>query len=135
MENWKLLLPQGELEIKTSRQGSSTALLLAGGRKPASEWLVQIAASKDIYCADKGIECCCENNLKPVWLCGDADSAAKDCWEKAQLSGVKILLHDPLKDDTDLQLLLAAMPEAVILLSAVFGAADLIICTVMFFLC
>ena len=96
MENWKLLLPQGELEIKTSRQGSSTALLLAGGRKPASEWLVQIAASKDIYCADKGIECCCENNLKPVWLCGDADSAAKDCWEKAQLSGVKILLHDPL---------------------------------------
>lgn len=67
----------GELEIKTSRQGSSTALLLAGGRKPASEWLVQIAASKDIYCADKGIECCCENNLKPVWLCGDADSAAK----------------------------------------------------------
>lgn len=37
MENWKLLLPQGELEIKTSRQGSSTALLLAGGRKPASE--------------------------------------------------------------------------------------------------
>ena len=104
MENWKLLLPQGELEIKTSRHGSSTALLLAGGRKPASEWLVQIAASKDIYCADKGIECCCENNLKPVWLCGDADSAAKDCWEKAQLSGVKILLHDPLKDDTDLQL-------------------------------
>ena len=66
MENWKLLLPQGELEIKTSRQGSSTALLLAGGRKPASEWLVQIAASKDIYCADKGIECCCENNLKPA---------------------------------------------------------------------
>ena len=56
MENWKLLLPQGELEIKTSRQGSSTALLLAGGRKPASEWLVQIAASKDIYCADKAIE-------------------------------------------------------------------------------
>ena len=35
MENWKLLLPQGELEIKTSRHGSSTALLLAGGRKPA----------------------------------------------------------------------------------------------------
>ena len=35
---------------------------------------------------------------------------------------------------TDLQLLLAAMPEAVILLPAVFGAADLIICTVMFFL-
>ncbi len=29
MENWKLLLPQGELEIKTSRQGSSTALLFA----------------------------------------------------------------------------------------------------------
>ena len=122
MENWKLLLPQGELEIKTSRQGSSTALLLAGGRKPASEWLVQIAASKDIYCADKGIECCCENNLKPVWLCGDADSAAKDCWEKAQLSGVKILLHDPLKDDTDLQLLLAAMPEAVnIVASGIWG--------------
>ena len=122
MENWKLLLPQGELEIKTSKQGSSTALLLAGGRKPASEWLVQIAASKDIYCADKGIECCCENNLKPVWLCGDADSAAKDCWEKAQLSGVKILLHDPLKDDTDLQLLLAAMPEAVnIVASGIWG--------------
>ena len=122
MENWKLLLPQGELEIKTSRHGSSTALLLAGGRKPASEWLVQIAASKDIYCADKGIECCCENNLIPVWLCGDADSAAKDCWEKAQLSGVKILLHDPLKDDTDLQLLLAAMPEAVnIVASGIWG--------------
>ena len=89
MENWKLLLPQGELEIKTSRQGSSTALLLAGGRKPASEWLVQIAASKDIYCADKGIECCCENNLKPVWLCGDADSAAKDCWRKHSFRELK----------------------------------------------
>ena len=85
-------------------------------------WPEQIAASKDIYCADKGIECCCENNLKPVWLCGDADSAAKDCWEKAQLSGVKILLHDPLKDDTDLQLLLAAMPEAVnIVASGIWG--------------
>lgn len=81
MENWKLLCLR-RAGNKTSRQGSSTALLLAGGRKPASEWLVQIAASKDIYCADKGIECCCENNLKPVWLCGDADSAAKDCWEK-----------------------------------------------------
>ena len=46
MENWKLLLPQGELEIKTSRQGSSTALLLAGGRKPASEWLVQIPVAQ-----------------------------------------------------------------------------------------
>ncbi|MFQ9523904.1 MAG: hypothetical protein ACLR2G_11055 [Phascolarctobacterium faecium] len=58
MENWKLLLPQGELEIKTSRQGSSTALLLAGGRKPASEWLVQIAASKEFTVLIKGSECC-----------------------------------------------------------------------------
>ncbi|MCD7874030.1 MAG: thiamine diphosphokinase, partial [Acidaminococcaceae bacterium] len=107
MSSWQLFLPQGELEIKTSRQGSSTAVLLAGGRKPAAEWLVQTAAAKDIYCADKGIKCCCENNLKPLWLCGDADSAAKDCWQQAQAAGVKILLHEPLKDDTDLQLLLA----------------------------
>ena len=61
MENWKLLLPQGELEIKNFQAGFFYSFILAGGRKPASEWLVQIAASKDIYCADKGIECCCEN--------------------------------------------------------------------------
>ena len=122
MSSWQLFLPQGELEIKTSRQGSSTAVLLAGGRKPAAEWLVQTAAAKDIYCADKGIECCCENNLKPLWLCGDADSAAKDCWQQAQAAGVKILLHEPLKDDTDLQLLLAALPEAVnIVASGIWG--------------
>lgn len=122
MSSWQLFLPQGELEIKTSRQGSSTAVLLAGGRKPAAEWLVQTAAAKDIYCADKGIECCYENNLKPLWLCGDADSAAQDCWQQAQAAGVKILLHEPLKDDTDLQLLLAALPEAVnIVASGIWG--------------
>ena len=122
MSSWQLFLPQGELEIKTSKQGSSTAVLLAGGRKPAAEWLVQTAAAKGIYCADKGIECCGENNLKPLWLCGDADSAAQDCWQQAQAAGVKILLHEPLKDDTDLQLLLAALPEAVnIVASGIWG--------------
>ncbi|MFQ9523903.1 MAG: hypothetical protein ACLR2G_11050 [Phascolarctobacterium faecium] len=48
-----------------------------------------------------------ENNLKPVWLCGDADSGKRLLGEST--AGSKILLHDPLKDDTDLQLLLAAM--------------------------
>lgn len=122
MADWKLVLPQGVMEIRTPRRGSTTALLLAGGRKPAAAWLRQTAAAKDIYCADKGIESCCENGLKPVWLCGDADSASKDCWQQAQEAGVKILLHDPLKDDTDLQLLLAALPEAVnIVASGIWG--------------
>ena len=34
MESWKLTLPQGELEVQSNHQGSATALLVAGGRKP-----------------------------------------------------------------------------------------------------
>lgn len=122
MESWKLTLPQGELEVQSNHQGSATALLVAGGRKPDAQWLRQAAAAKSVYCADKGIESCLENGLKPVLLCGDADSAAAVYWQQAQEAGIKILLHDPAKDDTDLQLLLEALPESTaIVASGIWG--------------
>lgn len=122
MDVCSLRIPQGEMIIKSTKLGSSTALLVAGGRKPADTWLLSAAEGKDIYCADKGIESCLQNGLKPVLLCGDADSTEAFYWQQAQKEGIKIMLHDPAKDDTDLQLLLEVLPSATnIIASGIWG--------------
>lgn len=122
MKSWNLLLPQGVLTIQSREQGAGTVLLVAGGRRPAAAWLLAAAQARTVYCADKGIECCLDNGLLPAILCGDADSAAPAAWQQAQAAGVKILRHDPAKDDTDLQLLLAALPARVnVIASGIWG--------------
>lgn len=122
MNTWNLLLPQGTIEVQSSKQGKKTALIMAGGRAPDADWLLKIATVKDIYCADKGIESCFLGGLKPLLLCGDGDSAPPEYWQKAENEGIRILRHNPMKDDTDLQLLLAALPEQIdIIASGIWG--------------
>ncbi len=119
---WELILPQGKIKVSSKIHGNSTAFLIAGGRSPSDKWLQESSTSKNIYCADKGIESCLKNDLHPVLLCGDADSAAAFYWQQAERLGVKILRYNPLKDDTDLQLLLEALPEQTnIIASGIWG--------------
>lgn len=115
-------LPEGKIKIKSNIGGQKTGLVIAGGRRPENNWLKSVAVSKEIYCADRGIESCLANNLKPTILCGDADSSEKVFWENAKDLGAKIILLDPAKDDTDLWFLLENIPnDEDLIVSGVWG--------------
>ena len=87
--NTKLFkLPQFTAEVILPKQYTETKLLVAGGRTPDIAWLSEVAATKKIYCADKGIEVCLKANLVPIALFGDGDSGSKDAYQKADRTSV-----------------------------------------------
>lgn len=105
----QLLFPQGTLFFP-EQQPLPVALALAGGRRPAKNWLQLVGSDlKEIYAADKGLDYAAAAGLKPSLVIGDGDSARPDLWDKALSRGV-VREFSAHKDQTDLQLLLAALP-------------------------
>ena len=76
-------LPQFTAEVILPKQYNETNLVVAGGRTPDIAWLQEVAATKKLYCADKGVEVCLKAKLVPTELYGDGDSGTKEAYEKA----------------------------------------------------
>ena len=114
-------LPQFTAEVILPKQYTETKLVVAGGRTPDIAWLSEVAASKKLYCADKGIEVCLKANLVPVALFGDGDSGSKDAYKKAQALGTKVESFPVEKDDTDLQLVLQNLEGSDLICTGVWG--------------
>jgi len=114
-------LPQGTLvfpDLPTLPPG----LVLAGGRKPAVNWLTQVGANcKEIFVADKGLNYAVAAGLKPSLVVGDGDSADAALWTRAK-SETLVKEFPVAKDHTDLQLLLQELPpDRLYLCSGVWG--------------
>ena len=114
-------LPQFIAEVILPKQYNETKLVVAGGRTPNVTWLSEVAATKKLYCADKGIEVCLKANLVPTALFGDCDSGTKDAYEKAQVLGTKVETFPVEKDDTDLQLVLQNLEGSDLICTGVWG--------------
>lgn len=114
-------LPQFTAEVILPKQYNETKLVVAGGRTPNVTWLSEVAATKKLYCADKGIEVCLKANLVPTALFGDCDSGTKDAYEKAQVLGTKVETFPVEKDDTDLQLVLQNLEGSDLICTGVWG--------------
>ena len=99
------------------------SLLLAGGRKPDKIWLQKLAQANNftVYCADKGVDYALAAQLVPKLVVGDCDSSSPTLYAKAQELGATLELHPPAKDDTDLQLLLAKLPEQDLIATGIWG--------------
>ena len=120
--NTKLFkLPQFTAEVILPKQYNETKLVVAGGRTPDVAWLGEVAATKKLYCADKGIEVCLQANLVPTALFGDGDSGSKDAYEKAQALGTMVETFPVEKDDTDLQLVLQNLEGSDLICTGVWG--------------
>lgn len=108
-------LPPGEL------------LLAGGGRAPAADWLCQAAGGRQLWCIDRGIDCCHRAGLVPLRLIGDGDSATAEAWQWAEENNVPIEKFPVKKDYTDTQLALdmaAAEQKYVVLTGAMGGRFD-----------
>lgn len=96
-------------------------LVVAGGRAPQQQWLQQVAAGRQIYCADRGAAYALAAQLRPRAVFGDGDSAEATVYEQAEALGAELRNFPPAKDDTDLQLLLSQLPAGDILASGIWG--------------
>jgi thiamine pyrophosphokinase len=103
----------------------SQVLLVAGGRKPASKWLVEAAAQFPVWCVDSGIDICYANNVIPARLIGDGDSATSQGWAWGNRLRIPVEVYPPEKNLTDLQLALQTVGlvygEATIVVTGVWG--------------
>ena len=116
---WKL--PQLIWHWQAEVEKLPTQLVVAGGRAPGAAWLRQVAAEKQIYCADKGIACCLQAGLAVAELYGDGDSGSETDYARAIAQGTVVHRFPPAKDDTDLQLVLQQLPQGHVLCSGVWG--------------
>ena len=125
MEELNFQLPQGLMKLVSpfhvKRNAQPSLLLVAGGRQPQNEWLRYAAKDKAVYCADLGAAYCLEAELVPAAVYGDGDSADSMVYEWAEKAGAALRKYPPAKDDTDLQLLLAALPEGDLLATGIWG--------------
>ena len=100
------------------------SLAVAGGRAPSPAYLkdmVRLCPAAELFCADKGADYALAAGLVPRLLVGDEDSGSHITYERCAALGTQIEKHDPLKDATDLQLLLAKLPSAPLIISGIWG--------------
>lgn len=118
-------LPQCRITfVQQEGKEKELCLALAGGREPDTSWLKDLRAvysDTKIYCADKGLVYCLQNSIIPSYVFGDADSAGKELFAKAEALGVEVAQYPAEKDDTDLQLMLSMLPNCDLIISGVFG--------------
>lgn len=119
-----LILPQ--LRCVFERElPHSQLLLVAGGRRPASEWLIQAAAHFPVWCVDSGIDSCHTYNVIPERLIGDGDSATSQGWAWGKRLGIPVEVYTPEKNLTDLQLALqtagSMYGQAMVVVTGVWG--------------
>ena len=116
----EVVLPQGKLIL--SRQAETTLVLVAGGRGPDPSWLTEAVRAMPVYAADRGSDYCIRAGLWPVYACGDRDSGRSSSWEQLKAHGCRIRTYLVNKADTDLSLLLKALPDrACVLASGIWG--------------
>lgn len=100
-------------------------LLVAGGRRPAADWLAQVAGRCPVWCVDRGIEVCRASKIRPERLIGDGDSAARADWAWGKELGIPVDRYPPEKTLTDLQLALQTAGlvygKAVVVVTGVWG--------------
>ncbi len=105
-----LVLPQ--LRCSFEKELPDThVLLVAGGRKPASDWLIQAADHFPVWCVDSGIDSCYANQIIPERLIGDGDSATSQGWAWGESLGIPVEVYPTEKNLTDLQLALQRVGE------------------------
>ena len=109
-KNYFLELPQMKINFDHFKP-SEEIILIVGGRKPNVEWFNDLKRDRKIFCVDRGIDFCRENNFLPEKLIGDFDSAKKISLEWAIDHGVKIEKFPVDKDFTDTQLTLDRLNE------------------------
>ena len=120
MATFDLNLPQGILSLCQLKK--EKIVVVAGGRRPETAWLREVASAKRIFCADHGIDYCYEAGLLPNYLFGDKDSGSQENWLLAETAGTQNKIFSREKDDTDLQLLLKEIPqECCILATGIWG--------------
>jgi thiamine pyrophosphokinase len=114
-----LVLPQLRCSFEKELP-ESKVLLVAGGRKPNSEWLVQAATQSTVWCVDSGIDSCQASQVIPQRLIGDGDSATSQGWAWATGLGIPVDTYSPEKNLTDLQLALQTVGQ-------VYGQATVVV--------
>ena len=120
------VLPQVEASFvyPLEKGHTSTTLAIAGGREPESKWLKLLVGAYNnskVYCADKGAKYFLGNKLAPDVVLGDADSAGTEIFAKAKSLGASVTIYPSEKDDTDLQLVLEALPQGDLIISGIWG--------------
>lgn len=119
-----LILPQLRCSFEKELPDSQI-LLVAGGRKPAPEWLVQAAHHCPVWCVDSGIDSCYANNVIPQRLIGDGDSATPQGWAWGKQLGIPVEVYPPEKNLTDLQIALQTAGlvhgQATVVVTGVWG--------------
>lgn len=121
MAEIELNLPQFKLQLSGGAYPESVRMVVAGGREPQGQWLKQASAGIEVSCADKGAVYCLQAGIVPWLLCGDGDSAGREVYAELEQGKTEIVRFNPLKDDTDLQLLLTRQGKANLLASGIWG--------------
>lgn len=119
-----LILPQAQLSFgKAFFQHH--VLLVAGGRPPQNEWLIQAAQGVPVWCVDQGIDYCYDSGIIPERLIGDGDSASDVGWAWGKALQIPIAIYPVEKDLTDLQLALqkvsSVYSKAMVVVTGVWG--------------
>lgn len=99
-----LNLPQ--CEIFYPAQIGLEILFVAGGRRPAEKFFIELSRGREIFAIDKGIEICRALNILPKILIGDFDSAENSAVDWALANKIPAERHPIDKDLTDTQLAL-----------------------------
>lgn len=118
-------LPQLSCTLTTGKLSlGRPSLAVAGGRPPLPGYLAAVARlnpGSTLYCADRGADYALAAGLVPRLLVGDGDSGSQAVYLRCTALGTEVEAHPPLKDATDLQLLLQRLPPAPLLLSGIWG--------------
>lgn len=118
-------LPQLRFQVDfPENKSDECCLAFAGGREPATAWLKNLFEQNNnsqIYCADKGLLYCLNNNIVPKCVVGDADSAGSNAFAQAKEFGVEVKKYPVDKDDTDLQILLKDISSKDFIITGIFG--------------
>jgi len=100
-----LNLPEIEIKI-THAEAAEVKFSCLGGKKPKAEWLKQLPAAWQTFCADRGAEYATSVGRKVDLLVGDQDSASNAIYNKVKGEGGRVIIYPSEKDFTDTQLLL-----------------------------
>lgn len=105
-----------------------TVVVLADGDAPRPEDLADLDRASAIVVADGGVAAARRLGIVPSMVIGDLDSALPGDLEWARSAGAAVLGHPPDKDQTDLELALAAadalQPSRIVVVGAAGGRTD-----------
>lgn len=115
------ILPQFKCTFHGAEVLRDTALVVAGGRKPLKEWLLELSNTEKVICADRGAEYCLEAGIIPQSVYGDEDSAPHGLFSRLDALGTVVCRYAAEKDQTDLQLLLEGVGCRDLVVSGIWG--------------